>query len=65
VVALSAPAIGGKRLQRPLPGAIGVIGSSLNIDHQFGAIFDGARWNVRFINKIGQMAASPLAIWSI
>ena len=65
VVERCALAIGGKRLQRPMPGAIGVIGSRCNIDHQFGAIFDGACWNVRFINTIGPMAAAPLAIWSI
>lgn len=57
--------IGGTRLQVPVCGAIGVIGSQNNMDHQFGAIFDGARWNVRFINSIGPMSAAPLAIWSI
>lgn len=57
--------IGGKRLQQPVCGAIGVIGSAINPQHQFGAIFDGARWNIRFINSIGPMTAAPLAIWSI
>lgn len=57
--------IGGKRVQQPFCGAVGVIGSSTNIDRQFGAIFDGSRWNVRFIHSIGPMAAAPLAIWSI
>lgn len=57
--------IGGKRVQRPACGSIGVIGSRSNIDHQYGAIFDGERWNVRFIHSIGPMTASPLAIWSI
>lgn len=57
--------IGGKRVQQPVCGSIGVIGSKANIDHQYGAIFDGERWNVRFIHSIGPMTASPLAIWSI
>lgn len=57
--------INGKRVQQPFCGAIGVIGSASNIHHQFGAIFDGERWRVRFIDKIGCMAARPLAIWSI
>ncbi len=58
-------AIGGKRIQRPLPGAIGVIGSVSNIHRQFGAIHDGERWNVRFKNGVGFMTAAPLAIWVI
>lgn len=65
VVDRCATSIGGKRLQRPVCGAIGVIGSHSNIDHQLGAIFDGQRWNVRFVNKIGHMTASPLAIWGL
>lgn len=58
-------AIGGRRLQRPLCGAIGVIGSAANIHRQFGAIHDGERWNVRFKNGVGFMTAAPLAIWMI
>lgn len=57
--------IGGKRMQQPVCGSIGVIGSKANIDHQYGAIFDGERWNVRFIHSIGPMTAAPLAIWSL
>lgn len=57
--------INGKRIQQPSCGAIGVIGSASNIQHQFGSIFDGERWRVRFTNKIGNMTARPLAIWSI
>lgn len=65
VVERCAGLIGGKRIQQPVCGSIGVIGSKANIDHQYGAIFDGTRWNVRFIHSIGPMTASPLAIWSI
>lgn len=65
LVGACAESIGGKRVQRPFSGAIGVIGSSRNIYHQFGAIFDGERWLVRFINKVGPMTARPLAIWAI
>lgn len=57
--------INGKRIQRPFCGAIGVIGATTNIEHQYGAIFDGERWRVRFVDKIGHMTAKPLAIWSI
>lgn len=60
-----AVSIGAKQLRRPVCGAVGVIGSAVNPLHQWGAIFDGVRWNVRFINKIGPMTAVPLAIWSI
>jgi hypothetical protein len=57
--------IGGERVDRPLPGAIGVIGSPHNIERQWGAIFDGQRWLVRFSNGFAPMAASSLAIWKI
>lgn len=57
--------IAGKPLQRPICGAVGVIGSLTNINRQFGAIHDGERWNVRFKNGIGPMVATPLAIWAI
>lgn len=60
-----ATAINAKRVQRPLCGAIGVIGSSTNIHRQFGAIHDGEGWNVRFKENVGRMVAAPLAIWSI
>lgn len=65
LVAECVSTVGGKLIQHPVCGSIGVIGSTVNMDHQFGAIFDGARWNVRFIDSIGPLTASPLAIWSI
>ncbi|MGF6157763.1 hypothetical protein M2267_003022 [Ensifer sp. KUDG1] len=65
LVADCAGRIGGKRIQRPSCGAIGVIGSPTNIHRQFGAIHDGERWLVRFKNSIGPMVAMPLAIWMI
>ncbi|MGM4909116.1 DUF6950 family protein [Rhizobium sp. 768_B6_N1_8] len=65
VVGFCVEKIRGKRVQRPAAGDIGVIGSPKSIHRQWGAIFDGARWNIRFENAIGPMTASPLAIWSI
>lgn len=65
VVERSALSINAKRLQRPLCGSIGVIGSPTNIHRQFGAIHDGEGWNVRFITGVHRMIATPLAIWSI
>ncbi|WP_223567252.1 DUF6950 family protein [Agrobacterium tumefaciens] len=65
LVGTCAAKIHGKRMQSPYAGSIGVIGSSRNIYHQFGAIFDGERWLVRFINGVGPMVAKPLAIWAI
>ncbi|MGZ2455454.1 DUF6950 family protein [Rhizobium anhuiense] len=46
-------------------GAIGVIGARTNINRQWGAIFDGRRWLVRFIDGFGSMTANALAIWEI
>lgn len=65
LVADCAGRIGGRRLQQPACGAIGVIGSPSNIHRQFGAIHDGERWQVRFRNSVGPMVAAPLAIWMI
>lgn len=61
----AATRIGGRHLDEPACGCVGVIGSPNNFERQFGAIFDGRRWLVRFTNRIGSMAARPLAIWSI
>ncbi|WP_432443296.1 DUF6950 family protein [Rhizobium esperanzae] len=61
----AAARIGGRRQSTALCGAVGVIGSPNNPERQFGAIFDGRRWLVRFTNRIGSMSAKPLAIWSI
>lgn len=65
VVDRCALSINAKRLQWPLCGSIGVIGSHTNIHRQFGAIHDGEGWNVRFIHGVHRMIAAPLAIWSI
>ncbi len=57
--------IHGRRINLPQPGAIGVIGSPTVHQRQFGAIFDGSHWRVRFISGFGRMVAAPLAIWEI
>ncbi|WP_261339135.1 DUF6950 family protein [Rhizobium leguminosarum] len=56
--------IGGRR-GGPSAGAIGVIGSKTNAERQWGAIFNGRQWRVRFVGGIGAMTAHPLAIWEI
>lgn len=65
LVSEAAASIGAKRVQQPSCGDVAVIGSQTNIHRQFGAIFDGSRWLVRFINSIGPMTAQPLAIWRL
>jgi hypothetical protein len=65
LMAVAAARISGRPLAVPTCGAVGVIGSPTNLDRQFGAIFDGSRWLVRFSNRIGSMTARPLAIWEI
>lgn len=65
IVGSCASAIDGKRVQQPQRGDIAVIGSTENIHRQFGSIFDGERWIVRFIHSIGPMTARPLAIWRL
>nr|CAD6413053.1 hypothetical protein REQ54_01100 [Rhizobium sp. Q54] len=61
----AAATIGAKRVDRPSRGDVGVIGSVRNIHRQFGAICDGDRWLVRFINSIGPMTARPLTVWRL
>ncbi|XKM40320.1 DUF6950 family protein [Rhizobium ruizarguesonis] len=65
VVERCVASIGGHRADGPQLGVIGVIGSPTNIQRQWGAIFDGERWLVRFHDHVGPMAARPLAIWKI
>lgn len=48
----------------PVVGDVGVIGSELNIQRQFGAIYDGSKWIVRYKNGIGRMSANTLKSWS-
>jgi hypothetical protein len=65
LVSEAAAIIGAKRVQHPTCGDVAVVGSHTNIHRQFGAIYDGERWLVRFINSIGPMTAKPLAIWRL
>lgn len=65
LVASCAALIGARPVPRPQCGDIGVIGSPTSCERQFGAIFDGERWRVRFTNRYGAMIASPLGIWRI
>lgn len=65
IVERCAAKIGGKRIDAPRPGAIGVIGSPANMQRQWGAIFDGKHWLVRFRDDLGPMTAATLAIWEI
>lgn len=57
--------IGGKRIQRPQRGDIGVVGSPINIHRQFGAVHDGSGWLVRMNGGFGRMTARTLAAWRI
>ncbi|WP_179875702.1 hypothetical protein [Sinorhizobium sp. BJ1] len=65
LVASCAANIGGKRVQQPQRGDIGVIGSPINIHRQFGAIHDGSGWLVRMHGGFGRMTARTLAAWRI
>lgn len=57
--------LNGKRLQRPMLGSVGVIGSPSNIHRQYGAIHDGNGWLVRMPRGFGRMTAKTLAAWEI
>lgn len=65
LVSSCAARVGLQPCREPARCSIGVIGSPTNIHRQFGAIHDGERWQVRFAQGIGPMAAKPLAIWML
>ncbi|MCK8780567.1 hypothetical protein M0654_11275 [Rhizobium sp. NTR19] len=60
-----ARSIGASPTQSPRRGDVGVIGSSRNALHQFGAIHDGRGWVVRQKQGFGRMSARVLAAWSL
>lgn len=53
------------RISVPTVGAIAVIGSAGNAYRQWGAIHDGARWQVRLKEGFVAIVAPPLVIWSV
>lgn len=53
------------QIDTPEFGAIAVIGSRHNTRRQWGAIFDGKDWRVRFDGGFPAVKAHPLAIWRV
>jgi hypothetical protein len=51
------------RIPRPVIGAVGAIGSDKPDGRQWGAIFDGSRWNIRLENGFTPFAARCLTMW--
>lgn len=49
----------------PARGVVGVIGSIRNPERQWGAIHDGARWQVRTVEGFTPMTAQTLGLWSV
>lgn len=62
-----AASIGGRRIEQPLAGAVGVIGSRSASELQWGAIFDGRHW----ISRVGEggslapLTARVLTMWAL
>ncbi|MCB1463267.1 MAG: hypothetical protein KDJ90_12775 [Nitratireductor sp.] len=46
-------------------GDVGVIGSAASIDRQWGAIWDGGDWLVRFDGGFSRVKARAMAIWRV
>lgn len=65
LVAGCAAAIGLHRAATPAVGSIAVIGSTTDVQRQWGAIWDGASWRVRMVNDYAAVKARALAIWSL
>lgn len=53
------------RVSEAVLGDVGVIGAHEARDRQWGAIFDGASWAVRWSNDILRLKARPLVIYGI
>jgi hypothetical protein len=56
--------IGLRRSETAVVGSIAIIGSKTDIQRQWGAIWDGSSWRVRFVNDYPPVKARSLAIWS-
>lgn len=48
----------------PSVGAVGIIGSPVIVNRQWGAIWDGRHWCVRLADGFVPFTARPFAIWS-
>lgn len=57
--------IGLTRADAPEYGFIAVVGSRRDIHRQWGGIWDGESWRVRFVNDFALVKAHPLAIWKL
>lgn len=55
---------GMKPLAEPVLGAVGIVGSRANGNRQWGGIWDGLGWRVRFVNDYPRVSAHALAIWN-
>lgn len=60
-----AAGLGLAETRRAVPGAIGVIGSPVNIHRQWGAIFDGRDWQVRLQSGFVAVKAAVIIMWII
>lgn len=69
VMGACAASIGLTPLREPEFGAVAVIGSERNPDRQWGAIWNGARWLVKWGDEASArwtpFAACPLGIWRV
>ncbi len=65
IVGRCASIAGCKQIQRQTLGSIAVIGNPQNVYRQWGAIWDGARWQVRLKDGFVAISARPLKIWAV
>ncbi len=65
LIAGCAAVIGARRVDRPVLGCVGVVGSLHNVTRQFGVIHDGAGWLTRTPSGFGRITATTLAAWEI
>ncbi|WP_026784204.1 DUF6950 family protein [Pleomorphomonas koreensis] len=57
--------VGGRRINKPAPGVVAVIGSAAVARRQWGAIWDGTGWRVRDTSGVITVTAPVIAMWEI
>lgn len=65
IVAAVAAGAGLRHARAPVRGTIGVVGSAVRPDRQWGCIFDGRRWLNRSPACFVAVTARPLGAWEV
>lgn len=65
IISYQCAKVGFAAAEAPARGVVGVIGTVLHPLRQWGAIHDGARWQVRTIDGFQPLTARMLGMWTV